>query len=73
MFYVYLIFAICYLPYLVIGVLRSRIPLSIFEISWTVIYVNSLLNPVLFAWKVQGIREAIKNTVQEAKLLLMCR
>ena len=72
-FFVYLLFAICYLPHVVMCAFRSRIPLTTFEISWTFVYVNSFINPVLFAWRVHGVQEAISSTVQKAKQLLLCR
>ncbi|XP_078371786.1 adrenocorticotropic hormone receptor-like [Oculina patagonica] len=66
MFYVYLIFLLCYLPYislaLVFPVFKTNISLKIaFEISWALVYINSSLNPLLYSWRLKGIRMAVKN------------
>lgn len=67
MFYVYLIFLLCYLPYMslafVFPVFRGRPSLSIaFHISWTFVYTNSSLNPLLYSWRIKEIRLAVKST-----------
>lgn len=66
MFYVYLIFLLCYLPYIslaiVFPVFKTNTSLKIaFEISWTLVYMNSTLNPLLYSWRLKGIRMAVKN------------
>ena len=68
MFYVYLILLLCYLPYISLAVIfpvfRGRTSLSIaFEISWTFVYINSSLNPLLYSWRLKEIRLAVKNTL----------
>ena len=73
MFYIYLVFTACYLPYMVMAVFKSKLPLSIFEISCTFVYLNSSLNPLLFSWRIQGIRTAIKRTLRKASQWLWCR
>jgi len=66
MFYVYLIFLLCYLPYtslaIVYPLLRTNISVKIaFETSWTLVYMNSALNPMLYAWRLKRIRMAVKD------------
>ena len=68
MFYVYFILLLCYLPYislaLVFPFLKRRYSLSFaFEISWTFVYINSSLNPLLYSWRLREIRKAMKNTL----------
>lgn len=72
-FYLYLLFLVCYLPYSVMIALKSVLPAHVREFSWTAIFVNSCLNPLLFSWRIQEIRQAVKNTLQEAKQVLTCR
>ena len=63
-FYVYLVFLICYLPFLicmaVIPIYGSSIVLKkLFLFSLTLMYLNSSLNPVVYCWKMKHIRHAI--------------
>ena len=68
-FYVYLVFLICYLPYF-IGLVAfeingSSISLKSFWLcSWTVVYLNSSLNPVIYCWKMRHIRHAIMDMLR---------
>ena len=66
MFYVYLIFLLCYLPYTTLGILYplSRTNTSVkiaFEASWTLVYMNSALNPMLYSWRLKRIRMGVKD------------
>ena len=54
-FYVYLVFLICYLPYLIC---MAVIPL-------TLMYLNSSLNPVIYCWKMRHVRHAIMDILQK--------
>ena len=63
-FYVYLVFLICYFPFfisLVVFVMNDpTISLKRFHLfSWTLVYLNSTLNPVIYCWKMRHIRHAI--------------
>ena len=68
-FYVYLVFLICYLPY-VIGsavfvIAGSNITLKKLHISFTtVVFLNSSLNPVIYCWKMRHIRHAVMNILR---------
>ena len=62
--YVYLVFLISYLPFFIcIAVVRiygSSIAFrKVFIFSWTLIFLNSSLNPVIYCWKMRHIRRAI--------------
>ena len=72
-FYVYLLFIACSSPYMVMTMLRSKLPSSVFDSSLTFIYLNSCFHPLLISWRIQGIRAAIKDTVKRAKQQLLCR
>lgn len=66
MFYVYLIFLLCYLPYTSLAILyplfRSNTSVKIaFEASWTLVYMNSALNPMLYSWRLKRIRMAVTD------------
>ena len=66
MFYVYLIFLLCYLPYtslaIIYALFRANTSVKIaFEASWTLVYMNSALNPMLYSWRLRRIRMAVKD------------
>ena len=62
--YVYLVFLICYLPLAgtfaatVTSDINTTIKISLFS-SYTLVYLNSSLNPVIYCWKMRHIRRAI--------------
>ena len=65
-FYVYLLLLICYLPHLicmaVIEVNGTRIALKkLFLLSMTLVFLNSVLNPVIYCWKMRPIRRIITD------------
>ena len=69
-FYVCLLLLICYLPFLictaVIRVYGSSIALKQFFLySWTLIFLNSSLNPVVYCWKMRHVRHAIVNILRK--------
>ena len=68
-FYVYVLFMICFLPSLIssaaIRIFGSSIVLKRFHLlSVTLIYLNSSLNPVIYCWKIRHVRHAILNILQ---------
>ena len=68
-FYVYVLFMICFLPSLIssaaIRIFGSSIVLKRFHLlSVTLIYLNSSLNPVIYCWKMRHVRHAILNILQ---------
>ena len=69
-FYVYLVFLICYLPFFickaVIRIYGSSIALKqFFFYSLTLIYLNSSLNPVIYCWKMRHVRHAIMDILRK--------
>ena len=69
-FYVYLVFLICYLPHLicmaVIPIYGSSIVLKkLFLFSLTLMYLNSSLNPFVYCWKMKHIRHAIIDILRK--------
>ncbi|XP_044168520.1 melanocyte-stimulating hormone receptor-like [Acropora millepora] len=57
----------CYLPYLLLAsfAFLKNIPLSVLvtpaNITITLMYFNSTLNPILFCWRIVEVRRAVKN------------
>ena len=68
-FYIYLVFLVCYLPY-VIGeaALRNHDRnigfKKFFLFSLTLVFLNSSLNPVIYCWKMRHIRHAIMDILR---------
>ena len=68
-FYVYLVFLICYLPYLICKTVLqiygpSIVLKKLYLYSLTFVYLNSSLNPVIYCWKMKHIRHAIIDILQ---------
>ena len=68
-FCVYLVFLICYLPYFISLVAiningRSIILKRFLLYSWTVIFLNSSMNPVIYCWKMRHIQHAITDILR---------
>ena len=69
-FYVYLVFLICYSPFFicktVIRIYGSSTALKqFFFYSLTLMYLNSSLNPVIYCWKMRHVRQAIVNILRK--------
>ena len=68
-FYIYLVFLICYLPYFIslafFNISGPSITSRSFLISSsTVMFLNSSLNPVVYCWKMRHIRRTIMKVLQ---------
>ena len=68
-FYVYIVFLICYLPnYFPPVVMMFTAPSATLDgfylYSWTLVLVNSSLNPVIYCWKMRHIRHAIMDILR---------
>ena len=68
-FYVYLVFLVCYLPYCTclaaIKINGPSITLSRFyHFSLTLVFLNSSLNPVIYCWKMRHIRHAVMDILR---------
>jgi len=73
-YYVYLVFLICYLPFLICLVATEMngptIPLkSWFIFSLTFIFLSSSLNPVMYCWKMRHIRHATVDILRNMPCL----
>ena len=79
LFYVYLVFLICYFPYIVILAARfihgPSLTIKKSAIySWTLIFLNSSLNPVIYCWKMRHIRHAIMDILRNiARRFRICQ
>jgi len=65
---------ICYLPYYVAVVLTPRrgMPLLIYlarNFTFSMVLLNSSLNPLLYSWKIREVRQAVKEILRQ----LFCR
>ena len=66
-----LVLAMCYLPYTVISVLfsdhgkLSSFSFLAWQLSVTLVYLNSSLNPFLYCWKITEVRQAVKRTIRQ--------
>ena len=59
----------CYLPYGVIVALWINVPSSSVYCAGiythTLVYLNSSLNPILYCWKIEEVRQAMKDTTRQ--------
>ena len=61
---------ICYLPHGVVDALRTQLAQSTSDIivvrryTLTLLYFNSTLNPILYCWKINEVRQAVKETIR---------
>ena len=74
LFYVYLVFLFCYLPYFISSVaLKIYGPCIVlkrfFISSFLAVYLNSSLNPVIYCWKMRHIRHAIMDILRNMSWL----
>ena len=73
-FYVYLVFVICYLPgycrVIIITIVSEQNTTSVgfilYMCSWSLILLNSSLNPIIYGWKMRHIRHAIMDILRNA-------
>ncbi|XP_078347054.1 adenosine receptor A2a-like [Oculina patagonica] len=68
-FYVYLVFLACYLPNLfcfaAIKIYGPSTDLKIVWLfTWTLVFLNSSLNPLIYCWKMKHIRHAIMDMLR---------
>ena len=64
------ILVICYLPYVILVTLAIYAePSSSVSLAWsycsTLVYLNSLLNPIFYCWKIAEVRQAMKETTRQ--------
>ena len=68
-FYVYLVFLFCYLPYIIslaaITIIGPSDQLKrLLFFSWTLLFLSSSLNPVIYCWKMKQMRQAIMKILR---------
>jgi len=69
-FYVYLVFLLCYLPQysgfvvVIISDLKSIGAKVFFHFATTLVFLNSVLNPVVYCWKMRHIRRAVLDILR---------
>ena len=67
-FWIYLVFWVCYLPYIIIVIAEIWLPNTIFEAlfmcSETIVLLNSSLNPIIYCWKMRHVRHAVKGILR---------
>ena len=68
-FYVYLVFLVCYLPFISINVVKAitgpgALIKPLFDYTYTLVLLNSSLNPLVYCWKMKHIRHTIMNILR---------
>ena len=68
-FYVYLVFLVCYLPFISINVVEvitgpGALIKTLLDYTWTLVWLNSSLNPLVYCWKMKRIRHTIMNILR---------
>ena len=76
-FYVYLVFLLCYLPcFICLAAIEfdgmSTALKKFFFVSFTLAFLNSSLNPVIYCWKMRHIRHAVINILRNMSWLRNC-
>ena len=68
--WVQLLLVICYLPYGVASFLFYSFSSSSYFLPWQItmslVFFNSSINPFLYCWKVSEVRQAVKETIRQA-------
>ncbi|XP_068714933.1 melanocyte-stimulating hormone receptor-like [Montipora foliosa] len=65
---------VCYLPQVIpLTLIIHSEPSSSVALAWsytfTLVFLNSSLNPILYSWKIEEVRQAVKDTIRQ---LLCC-
>ena len=60
----------CYLPRAIVASLSTHSELSSFvflagKYTQTLVFLNSSLNPILYCWKIEEVRQAVKDTIRQ--------
>ena len=61
---------VCYLPYGIASALAPQRGLSFSfylarQLTVTLVYLNSSLNPLLYCWKIREVKQAVKDTIRQ--------
>ena len=67
---VQLVLVACYLPYAIVVAMAHAKGYSpsynlAVRVTITLILLNSSLNPILYCWRIRGVRKAVKDTIKE--------
>ena len=65
--WVQLALLICYLPFSVLHILSSHDVLYLenaSQVTFSFLFLNSSLNPILYCWKIKDVRQAVKETIK---------
>ena len=68
-FYVYVVFVVCFLPFICVNAAyqiygESKLWLHLFYYSRTLVFLNSSLNPLVYCWKMRNIRQAVISVLR---------
>ena len=68
-FYVYVVFVVCFLPFMCVNAAfqiygKSELRLHLLYYSTTLVYLNSSLNPLVYCWKMRNIRQAVISVLR---------
>ncbi|CAH3024002.1 unnamed protein product, partial [Porites evermanni] len=68
-FYVYVVFVVCFLPFICVNAAyqiygESELLLHLLYYSQTLTYLNSSLNPLVYCWKMRNIRQAVISVLR---------
>ena len=68
-FYVYILFSVYYLPIACAGLAtmthgKNAFLSHLWFFSWTVVYLNSSFNPLIYSWKMRNIGQAVLDTLR---------
>ena len=68
-FYVYVVFVACYLPFYCVRFAMKIVGETILLqklkfFSFTLIFLNSSLNPLIYCWKMRHVRQAVKEILR---------
>ena len=60
----------CYLPYVILltWLIYTKLSSSVFlarNYTLTLVFLNSTLNPILYCWKIDELRQAVKDTIRK--------
>ncbi|KAL9975485.1 hypothetical protein ACROYT_G012647 [Oculina patagonica] len=57
----------CYFPWVIVAVLDENEIKH--DLAWstakTLVYLNSSLNPIVYCWKIRGVKQAVKRTIRQ--------
>ena len=68
-FYVYVVFVVCFLPFICVNAAyqiygESELRLHLLYYSTTLVYLNSSLNPLVYCWKMRNIRQTVTSVLR---------